>query len=263
MNLLKTTLKRFFGRSKSRAGKSPAETSLDELQRILSCRFKNVSLLKQAVTHKSSINPDVASWLDSNERLEFFGDAVLNCLMTEHLYMTYPDKSEGELSKIKSLLVSRKILGDIAFEMEIGRFMILGVSERKAGGRRRRSVLSNTFEAILGALYLDAGMEQSRRFLGRFLFPRIDEFCNDEENVNYKSRILEMAQRDGFGIPQYTVISPSGPDHAKQFRVRIDIGGVAMGEGSGSNKKNAQQEAAFNATVKYDRDFILSNIQGA
>jgi ribonuclease III len=245
-----------------RRGKTHGTGSLEELQDVIRYRFRTPALLKQALTHKSSICPEDPKGLLSNERLEFLGDAVLNTLVTEHLYLLHPDKSEGQLSKIKSLIVSRKILGEIAVAINLGAYLILGLSEEKSGGRRRSSTLSNTFEALLGAIFLDNGLEGAKMFLERYLFGRIQEFLKDESNTNFKSRILEMAQRDGFGIPRYITVSTTGPDHAKEFKVRIEIGGIPLGEGAGTNKKIAQQFAAQNAITNYSKDAILSRIKG-
>ena len=239
-----------------------AQGSIERLQATISYTFRSAGLLRHALTHKSSVAADDTKGLMSNERLEFLGDAVLNCLVTEHLYLTYPEKSEGQLSKIKSLIVSRKILGEIALSIDLGQYLIFGLSEEKSGGRNRLSTLSNAFEAILGALYLDGGLMAAKVFLQKLLFGRISEFLKDERNINYKSKILELAQKDGFGIPKYVTIATSGPDHAKQFKVKIEIAGIPMGEGSGSNKKNAQQNAAQIATLNYSKEEILSRLKG-
>jgi ribonuclease III len=239
--------------------KDLGDPSLSHLQQFLYYRFRDGGLLTQALTHKSCTSPEDREGISSNERMEFLGDSVLNCLVTEHLYRLYPDKSEGQLSKIKSLIVSRKILGEIALSIELGNYLIFGNSEMKSGGLQRQSILSNAFEAVLGAIYLDGGLEVSREFLRRFLFCRIDSFVNDSDNVNYKSKILELAQHDGFGFPHYSVISAAGPDHAKEYRVRIKISGVALGEGMGSNKKTAQQNAAREAMEKYSKEYIQSH----
>ncbi len=236
--------------------------SLAAIQTIIGYRFRSAPLLRQALTHKSSIPSEDSLGLLSNERLEFLGDAVLNCLVTEHLYQAYPDRHEGHLSKIKSLIVSGKILGEIARSFDIGSHVVFGVSEEKTGGRDRLSTLSNTFEALLGAIFLDGGYKAAGKFLKKFLFGRIDEIIEDERNVNYKSIILEMAQRDGFGMPRYVTISASGPDHAKVFTVRMEIGGVALGEGTGSNKKIAQQAAAQNGLMNYNKEEIISRSKG-
>jgi ribonuclease III len=241
---------------------SSSLSSLDRFQEIIGYHFRSQDLLRQALTHKSSIPSEDGLGLLSNERLEFLGDAVLNCIVTEHLFYVYPDRHEGQLSKIKSLIVSRKILGEIALAFDIGSYISFGVSEEKTGGRNRLSILSNAFEAILGAMFLDGGYKPSKEFLTRFLFGRINEFLEDERNINYKSIILEMAQRDGFGMPRYSTVSASGPDHAKEFKVRIEIAGVVLGEGVGPNKKLAQQTAAQNALNNYSKSNIASHNKG-
>lgn len=243
-------------------GKEKSEGSVDTLQNKLGYRFKSPDILKLALTHKSATAPEDIKGISSNERLEFLGDAVLNCLVTEHLYLTNPDKSEGQLSKVKSLVVSRKILGEVALSLDLGAYLIFGLSEIKAGGKNRHSTLSNAFEAVIGALYLDGGLDVVRVILQKYLFSRIAEFLKDERNINYKSKILELAQKDGFGIPRYTTISSSGPDHAKEFRVSIEVAGVPRGEGCGPNKKIAQQNAAQIATLNYSKEEILSHLKG-
>ncbi|HEX3020034.1 MAG TPA: ribonuclease III [Chitinispirillaceae bacterium] len=242
--------------------KATSEGSVDSLQKKLGYRFSSSDLLKQALTHKSASAPEDIKGLLSNERLEFLGDAVLNCLVTEHLYLSNPDKSEGQLSKVKSLVVSRKILGEVALSLDLGDYLIFGLSEVKAGGKNRQSTISNAFEALIGAVYLDGGLNVVRDILQKFLFSRIAEFLRDERNTNYKSKILELAQKDGFGIPRYTTIASSGPDHAKEFQVRIDIAGIPRGEGTGPNKKIAQQNAAQMATLNYSKEEILSQLKG-
>jgi ribonuclease III len=239
--------------------KNRGDPSLSRLQQFLYYRFRDKSLLIQSLTHKSCVSPDDKDGIQSNERMEFLGDAVLNCLVTEHLYRLYPETSEGQLSKVKSLIVSRKILGEIALSIHLGQYLLFGNSEMKSGGVQRISILSNAFEAVLGAVYLDGGIKASRAFLKRFLFCRIDSFLNDSDNINYKSKILELSQHDGFGFPHYSVISASGPDHAKEYRVRIKISGVILGEGMGPNKKIAQQNAAREAIDTYSKEMILSH----
>jgi ribonuclease III len=260
MNLLRPVnecIRALFRRGR-RAAHEDVPPDCDRIQDIIGYRFRSADLLRQALTHKSSVSPESGEDLFSNERLEFLGDAVLNCLITEHLYLANPGQHEGQLSKIKSLVVSRKILGEIARSFDLGAYIVFGVSEEKTGGRDRLSILANAFEAVLGAVFLDGGYGEAGRFLHRFLFGRIDEIVDDERNVNYKSVVLEMAQRDGFGMPRYITVSASGPDHAKIFTVRIEVGGVAQGEGTGPNKKVAQQAAAQNALMNYNTDGIKS-----
>ncbi|MDR0330101.1 MAG: ribonuclease III [Chitinispirillales bacterium] len=244
-------IKRLFA-GKKRLG----EPDLEGFQRVIKYEFNNSALLRHALTHKSFAGQGDALGLLSNERLEFLGDSFVNCLVTEYLYRTYPDKSEGHLSKIKSLVVSRKILGEVAQGLGFGKYMIMSLSEEKSGGRARMSTASNAFEAVCGAMYIDGGLAAVKNFLERCLFGRISAFLEDENNVNYKSQILEMSQRDGFGIPRYATTEVAGPDHAKRFTVKIYIGSAEMGEGTGTSKKIAQQIAAHNASLNYDKSKI-------
>jgi ribonuclease-3 len=249
--------RKFFASLFSRKKDLPAP-KIDKLQRVIGYRFKDASLLKHALTHRSYAGHDDAAGLLSNERLEFLGDSVINCLVTEYLYFTYPEKNEGYLSKIKSLVVSRKILGEIAQGLDLGKYLIMSPSEEKSGGRSRASTVSNAFEAVAGAMYIDGGLSPVKKFLERYLFGRIRGFWEDESNVNYKSKILEMSQRDGFGIPRYVTTEANGPDHAKEFRVKIFISGAELGEGTGRSKKIAQQAAAQNAVINYNKGMIVA-----
>ena len=171
----------------------------------------NTRLLRQALTHKSSVSPDDKIGFGQQRTDGIFGRCRAQLPCDRHLYRLYPKKSEGQLSKVKSLIVSRKILGEIALSIDLGRFLSFGNSELKSGGVRRLSILSNAFEALLGAMYLDGGLEKARQFFERFLYDRIDTFLSDLDNINYKSKILESSQRDGFGIPRYATVAAIGP----------------------------------------------------
>jgi len=223
---------------------------------LLAYQFKDTSHLELALTHKSHTGRDDPRGITSNERLEFLGDAILNFVVTEHLYQRFPRKTEGSLSKMKSVLVSRKTLGLIAAELDLANCMIVGVSEEKSGGRNRPSVLSNALEAVIGAIYLDGGFECTRTSIEKILLSKADAILNDEENINYKSQILERSQEDGFGIPHYQTIQCSGPDHNKHFTIAVEVGGVILGQGSGSSKKIAQQQAAAQALKNYSKEHI-------
>jgi len=248
----------FFRKLFSGGGGGGADPRLEEFQGVIGYKFKDAALLRQALTHKSFAGQDDASGLLSNERLEFLGDSFVNCLVTEYLYGAYPDRSEGYLSKIKSLVVSRKILGEVALGLRFGEYLILSAAEERSGGRDRCSTVSNAFEAVCGAIYLDGGLSEVKAFLSRCLFGRIGAFWGDESNVNYKSKILEMSQRDGFGIPRYVTTEAEGPDHAKRFTVKIYVGGAELGEGIGPSKKAAQQAAAQSAGMNYDKEKIAA-----
>ncbi len=256
---------RFFGRG---GGTSVAASSFEPdsqlgiFQTNLGYRFKSQSILELAVTHKSCASINDRKGLKTNERLEFLGDSVINCLVTEYLFGKYPDEAEGNLSKIKSLVVSRKILGEVGFSVGLDKVIKLSASERRASrSGMNPTIVSNAFEAVIGALFLDSGSEvgEVRQILSDHLFTCIEGFVADGDNVNHKSTILEMSQRDGYGVPVYPVLSESGPDHARHFVVAIEIVGVRLGEGSGSSKKAAQQEAAARAIEVYNKEFIESN----
>ena len=257
MTLLKK-LRELFGGEEAPAtpgASSPVEPSyLDPLCTTLGYQFNDLSLLKLSLTHKSCASLDDRKGLTSNERLEFLGDSVLNCLVTEHLFFRFPEQDEGELSKVKSLIVSRKILGELGFSLSLDRYIAVSSAERKSRLSINPTIVSNATEALLAAVYLDADgdMAPVRRILCDHLFAKIDGFVNDIGNVNYKSRILELAQADGFGIPTYPLISESGPDHARHFEVSVSVAGLILGHGKGNSKKIAQQEAAFNAVTGYD-----------
>ena len=263
MNLLIETINRIKSVFSNPRQDEQVEETSDELQTRIYYYFKDQAFLEHALVHKSFVNQNDRKGLSSNERLEFLGDAVLNCLVTDHIYHRYTTYSEGQLSKIKSLLVSRKIIGKVARMINLGAYINMGQSEKRSIGQNRTSIISNAFEALLGAVYLDGGIESARELLERFLFNRIEEFINDKCNMNYKSKILEMSQADGFGIPCYPLLSEEGPDHAKKFVVGIDIAGVRLAEGSGTNKKNAQQDAAQKSLKIYSKEFVSSHCKGA
>jgi len=228
------------------------ETKFSPLESSLGYSFKDHALLVHALTHKSSVKPEQdPNGLTSNERLEFLGDSVINCLVTAELFRRYTDYSEGRLAKMKSLLVSRKILGIVANRIELSKYIVRGRSEKKNKREGGNSIESNAIESVLGAIYLESGIDAVEIVLKKILFPSIEFFLNDVENRNYKSRILEMAQKDGHGIPRYPMISEEGPDHDKRFTISIEIAGVKMGVGTGKNKKEAEQDAARIAVQKY------------
>ncbi len=231
---------------------SVKSSKFTELESNIGYVFKDESLLVHALTHKSSVKPEKdPNGLTSNERLEFLGDAVIDCLVTAELYNLFKNYPEGKLAKMKSLLVSRKILGIIANRIELSKFIIRGRSERKNRRKGGNSIESNAFEALIGAVYLESGIDAVSVILSKTLFPSIDFFLNDVENRNYKSRILEMSQKDGHGIPRYPLISEEGPDHDKRFTISIEVAGIQLGVGTGKNKKEAEQDAARIAVRKY------------
>ncbi len=221
-----------------------------EVEQIIHYKFKDRSLLQQAFKHRSYLTLSHESAEQSNERLEFLGDAVLDLLVTEHLFRHFPEENEGDLSAKKSVLVSRRVVGKLVEELDLGRYLLINRGEEKTGGRSRLSNLANLFESLLGAIYLDGGVEPAKKFVHDFLLHRMDEFLNMKTLYNYKSALLEFSQAQGWGAPQYRVIHESGPDHNKRFIVAVAVNDRVRAQGSGLSKKKAEQMAAQNALIQ-------------
>lgn len=215
-----------------------------ELQRNIGHVFLRPELLEHALAHRSWVNSSGGDSIDSNERLEFLGDAVLDMVITDHLFSSRPTEDEGKLSKIKSLVVSAKVLAEVARALDLGRHLSLSKSEERGGGRDRESILADAFEAVIGAIYLDADYEAARGFLFRTLIHSLDSFLGDAELANYKSALLEYSQGRGWGAPQYEVEGTQGPEHGKRYLVAVKIKGEVWGHGAGASKKDAEQAAA-------------------
>ncbi len=218
--------------------------NLSELEAKIKYTFSDKNLLLQAIKHRSYLSITQESDFESNERLEFLGDAVLDLVVTEYLYDQYKTESEGDLSKQKSVLVSRQVLSIISLSMDLGKYLLINKGEEKTGGRERQSNMANLYEALLGAIYLDSNYKTAKQFVKRTLFTRCDEFLGTNKLYNYKSMLLEYAQAKGWGSPRYHVLEESGPDHDKQFKVIVNVNNSWNAEGSGKSKKSAEQSAA-------------------
>lgn len=212
--------------------------------------FNNPDLLTQALKHRSYVYSVDEGSITSNERLEFLGDAVLDLLVTEHLYRRFQDKREGDLTQIKSLLVSKVVLAQRSRKLDLGTYLYLSKEEEAAGGRDRTSILGDGFEALLGAMYLDGGLKIAGRFVQETLLANVKEITSNGNYLNFKSALLEHTQSEGRGHPRYLVDSEEGPDHHKIFTVEVVISGERMGMGRGHSKKEAQQMAAKEALQK-------------
>lgn len=223
--------------------------TLDSLCHTINYNFKSKALLQQALSHRSSLSSPKERWL-SNERLEFLGDAVLELVVCTELYHQFPEGSEGELTKAKSHLVSREMLSKIARELNLGRYVILGKGEIRSGGRHRRSILADTYEALLGAVYLDGGLEQARRIIQAQILQDVGEIYTSKFHQNYKSWLLEYVQSKGEVGPRYRVEKETGPDHRKEFTIQVTVNDEVLGEGKGYSKKVAQQNAAMHALAR-------------
>jgi ribonuclease-3 len=220
------------------------EPSRQKLERILGVRFKNTALLEEALTHKSYAM-EAGGKVPFNERLEFLGDSILSAVVAHYLFNKYPDVDEGRLSQLKSMLVSRPSLTLWGRDIGIGQFLRLSEGEHIAGGRDRNSIVGNAMEAVLGAMYLEAGFEPTRKFIDKLLSKR-----KRLVSADFKSRLQEWAQKKYKVPPDYRVRGSFGPDHAKTFEMEVLISNDVLGEGSGKSKKEAEQAAARDALRK-------------
>jgi ribonuclease-3 len=257
MKLISNILRRFAsGGNNTPATKQEQtmEATMVRFQEHLGFNFTHKDLVRQALTHRSATSGDASgeNASESNERLEFLGDSVLGLVVNEHLFHEYPNHREGLLTQMKSLLVSRAVLSVKAREMKVGEFLFLSTGEEDSGGRDRTSILADSFEAVIGAIYLDKGMEAARAFIKDKLMANSREILEDRDHINYKSMLQEYIQSEKKIHPQYRVTSEDGPDHEKVFTVDVMVGRRALGQGKGKNKKQAQQEAARAALRSLD-----------
>lgn len=211
--------------------------------------FKNPALLVTALTHRSALNEQISSSTESNERLEFLGDAVLELATTEFLFTQFPTEPEGKLTAYRSALVKTTTLAEAASELGLGEKLYLSKGEEATGGRANGSLLADTMEAVIGALYLDQGFTAVKTFLEETLFPKFASIQSQHLYKDAKSSLQEYLQAQGKEAPIYTVLSEVGPDHDKEFKVEVAAQGKTLGEGNGKSKQQAQQAAATQALV--------------
>lgn len=221
---------------------------IKDLETALGYRFHNITLLQNALTHSSYANERWRDSLASNERLEFLGDSILGMITAEHLYRTFPQRPEGELTKIRADLVCEGALARVANYLNLGEYLLLGHGEEQGGGRHRDSILADAVESILAAAYLDGGFEAAADLIHRFILADIP--VEHPRNVDYKTKLQELVQQKKNQVIQYELTGESGPDHAKEFRVEVQINGSVVGMGTGSSKKRAEQDAARVAIEK-------------
>ncbi len=213
-----------------------------ELAERLGHTFSDLSLLQHALAHRSWCGEQEGG-APSNERLEFLGDAVLGLVVAGYAYERYADFPEGKLAKVRSAVVNARILAHVAARLGVGPVLLLGKGEEGSGGRTKASILADAFEAILGAVYLDAGWEAARALVLRELGAAIERAAEEPDDFDHKSRLQEKAVRDGEGTPRYVVVG-SGPDHDRAYVAEVYLGGTCWGTGEGRSKKDAEQEAA-------------------
>jgi len=217
---------------------------LSTFEKKINVTFEDKELLKQAFTHRSYINENRGISSDHNERLEFLGDAVLELIVTDYLFKTYPKFNEGEMTAYRSGLVNANTLSDVAKKLEMNEYLLLSRGEAKDTGRARQYILANTFEALVGAMFIDQGYEKTREFVARNLFDLIDEMTKKGGWIDSKSLFQERAQEVVGITPSYTLIKEAGPDHDKSFTVGVYLNRELVATGDGRSKQDAEQEAA-------------------
>jgi ribonuclease-3 len=219
------------------------QINLSEFQRKLIYEFKNVDLLVESLRHSSFVNEHPEMDIQDNERLEFLGDAVLNLVVGHILMQRYPDLKEGDLSRMRANLVNESQLASIARKMDLGSHILLGKGEVQSKGREKKSILANTYEAVIAAVYLDGGFDAVFRIIDGAFSSLMDFVARPSANHDYKSQIQELVQLKYQKIPDYTVVHESGPDHDKTFHVQLKIEEIQT-KGVGKSKKAAEQDAA-------------------
>jgi len=220
---------------------------------VLGLGMKDPSLLQQALVHRSYLNEVRDRGLHDNERLEFLGDAVLNLAVAEHLYHLFPESTEGELSQMRAHVVRWDTLAAVAERIGLGRYLLLGKGEDLSGGRKRPSNLAGALEAVIGAVYLDGGLEAARQLVLRLLEPELERLATGQPVVDSKSELQRVVQARWHQIPRYRVVEAEGPDHAKTFTVEVVLGEQVLGRGQGRSKKQAELEAARQALQTLSR----------
>jgi ribonuclease III len=243
-------LKRFLNPSEVRRGEDEYQgnrallrENLSTLERLIGYTIRDEEIFLQALLHRSSLqrmdNPR-----RSNERLEFLGDSVLNLVVGEYLFHHSPDAEEGELTKLRSRLVNRKALAAYAKEIKLGEFILMSPSAAQTAGKGGDTIISDTYEALIAAIYLDGGYGAAKAFVERQVLAALKSGSVVTDDENYKSILLEYAQANGLGVPRYVVVNEHGPDHDRTFTVEVLLNNVPKGVGSGKNKKEAEQAAA-------------------
>jgi len=231
------------GNGKDKRQIRPNDKKLKELQENLGIQFENEKLLKQAFTHSSYVNEHRRKPHEDNERLEFLGDAVLELTVSQFLFKKFPMMSEGELTKLRAAIVCEPSLVSFANDQSFGKFVLLGKGEEMTGGRARPALLADVFEAFIGALYLDQGLEQVVVFLEKVVFPKINSGAFSHV-MDFKSQLQEYVQRDAVGTISYRILQEKGPAHNREFVSQVFLNETELGTGTGRSKKEAEQHAA-------------------
>ena len=218
---------------------------IKDLENAIGYRFKNITLLQNALAHSSYANERWHDSLKSNERLEFLGDSILGMVVAEYLYRNFPDRPEGDLTRMRADMVCERSLAMIAERIDLGKHLLLGNGEESSGGRTRDSILADAVESVIAACFLDGGMEPARKFIEGFVLTDVP--VRKLRNADYKTALQELVQQKKNQILSYALVEESGPDHDKHFVVQVSLNGAVVGTGEGRSKKKAEQEAAHNA----------------
>ena len=212
-----------------------------DLEKALGATLRDRDLLRRALTHRSFAYEN--GGLPTNERLEFLGDAVLSIVVTDHLYVSFPDLPEGTLAKLRASVVNMNALAEVARDIGVGEWLLLGRGEEFSGGRDKASILADTFEALLGAVYLDRGLAAAAKVIHQFFDPLMADAAKRGASLDWKTTLQELTAARLLGVPEYSV-TESGPDHAKRFVATAVVGGIERGGGDGKSKKEAERKAA-------------------
>lgn len=226
--------------------------NFEPLLKKINLRFNNQNLLVTAFNHRSYLN-EVKHALESNERLEFLGDSVLSFIISSHLYTLRPKDSEGHLTNLRSYIVKTKSLADAAKKLDLGSYLSMSKGEELSGGRNNPQLMANTFEALLGAVYLDQGIDKATKLVHQFLLPGFEEELKKGPPKDAKSLLQELTQEQIKESPHYRILGSSGPDHAKEFVVGVFVQGKKIGEGQGNSKQVAEERAAEEAIRKFEQ----------
>ena len=221
---------------------------INELETAIGYRFNNISLLQNALSHSSYANERWHDSLMSNERLEFLGDSILGMTVADYLYRNFPDRPEGELTRMRADMVCERTLAAVANRIGLGQHLLLGHGEEQGGGRSRTSILADAVESVIAACYLDGGFEPAAAFIRTFILCQVP--VKRFSNQDYKTALQELIQQKKDQKLVYTLVGTSGPDHDKQFEVEVSLNGTPVGRGTGRSKKRAEQSAAHAALDK-------------
>ena len=215
---------------------------INKLEEAIGYRFKDITLLQNALTHSSYANERWHDSLKSNERLEFLGDSLLGMVVAAYLYMAFPDRPEGELTRMRADMVCEQALAQIAVQLNLGEHLMLGNGEEQGGGRTRASILADAVESVIAACFLDGGVDASKEFIKRFVLCNVP--VTRLHNADYKTALQEQVQQKKNQVLSYALVDQTGPDHDKQFTVEVSLNGTVVGKGVGTSKKRAEQAAA-------------------